>query len=291
VGLGLLGVLAFSFSLPANKLAVAGLDPLSITALRAAGGGLLAGAYLLFIRAGVPTLAQLRDLGLSALGVVIGFPLFSTLAVLTSGTGHGGIILGLLPAVTAMMAAWLGGEALPRTFWIACLSGVTILIGYLTVASYQQTGAITLRPGDLWMLAATGVGAYGYNLGGRQAAIIGGPQSISWALVLTLPLSVPASVVVLLHTDQHWTPSVLFGLGYLILISQFLGFFAWYGGLVRGGIGRIAQTQQVQPLLTLVWASLFLGEAFNPWTIVVALAIAALVAVAQRARFSQTGTP
>jgi drug/metabolite transporter (DMT)-like permease len=285
LGLGFLGVLAFSFSLPANKLAVEGIDPVGITAIRAAAAGLLAVGYLVLTRAGVPTRAQLRDIALSSLGVVIGFPLFSSLALLTNGSGHSAVILGLLPAVTAVFAAVVGGERLPRTFWIACLGGVGILVLYLSVTSFVETGVPTIGLGDLWMVAATVSAGYGYAVGGKQAKSIGGPRSISWALVLLLPLSVPAAIVALLVGEFTVTPTVLLGMGYLIVISQFLGFFAWYGGLARGGIARIGQAQQVQPLLTLVWASLLLGEAFNPWTIVVGVAVAALVAVAQRARF------
>lgn len=287
LALGFLGVLAFSFSLPTNKLAVAGIDPISITALRAAAAGVIALGYLLITRAGIPNRSQLRDIALSSLGVVIGFPLFTSLALLTNGSGHSAVILGLLPAVTAVFASVVGGERLPRTFWLACLGGVGILVAYLGVTSYAETGVASIGVGDLWMLAATISAGYGYAMGGKQAKNIGGARSISWALVLLLPLSVPAAIVALLVGDRHITATVLFGMGYLIVVSQFLGFFAWYGGLARGGIARIGQVQQVQPLLTLAWASLLLGEAFNPWTIVVGVAIAALVAVAQRARFRQ----
>jgi drug/metabolite transporter (DMT)-like permease len=286
LGLGLLGVLGFSFSLPATKLGVAGLDPLSLTVLRVAGAGLLAGVYLLICRADLPTRGQLRDLALSSLGIVIGFPLFTSFAMLTSNTGKSAVILGLLPAVTAIFAALVAGEHLPRLFWIASLGGVTILVGYLSITSYLETGTVMPSLGDLWMLAATVSAAYGYGMGGRQAKTIGGPLSISWALVIWLPLSVPAAIVALLVADQQWTPSVAFGLGYVVLISQFLGFFVWYAGLARGGIARIGQTQQVQPLLTLIWAAILLNEMLDPWIIVVGIAVTALVAIAQRARFA-----
>jgi drug/metabolite transporter (DMT)-like permease len=280
-------VLAFSFSLPANKLAVAGLDPLSVTALRAAGAGLLAGAYLLIGRAGVPERSQLRDLALSSLGVVIGFPLFCSFALMTNNTGQSAVILGLLPAVTAAFAALLGAEHLPRTFWAPCLGGVLVLVGYLSISSYQSTGAFTLRLGDLWMLAATVSAGYGYAMGGRAARTVGGSRSISWALVLLLPVSVPGAALALLAGTPRWTPAVGLGLGYVLVVSQFLGFIAWYGGLARGGIARVGQVQQVQPLLTLAWAALLLGEPFSPWTIVVGVTITALVAIAQGARFRQ----
>ena len=285
-GLGFLGVLAFSFSLPANKLAVAGIDPLSITVLRAAAAGVLAAGYLLAVRAGVPGWRDARDLGLSSLGVVVGFPLFSSLALTTSGSGHSAVILGLLPALTAVFAAVVGAERLPRGFWLASGAGVVVLVGYLLLHQWTETGGLGFGVGDLWMLAAAASAGYGYAIGGRQAKVIGGARAISWSLVLVLPLSAPTAVVVLCTQRLDWSAGVVVGMLYVTVISQFLGFFAWYGGLARGGIARVGQLQQVQPLLTLAWAALLLGEAFDPWTVVVGLVIAVFVWLAQRARFA-----
>ena len=285
-GLGSLGVLAFSFSLPANKLAVAGIDPLSITVLRAAAAGVLAAGYLLVVRAAVPGWRDARDLGLSSLGVVVGFPLFSSLALTTSGSGHSAVILGLLPALTAVFAAVVGAERLPRGFWLASGAGVVVLVGYLLLHQWTETGGLGVGVGDLWMLAAAASAGYGYAMGGRQAKVIGGARAISWSLVLVLPLSAPAAVVVLCAQRLDWSAGVVVGMLYVTVISQFLGFFAWYGGLARGGIARVGQLQQVQPLLTLAWAALLLGEAFDPWTVVVGLVIAVFVWLAQRARFA-----
>lgn len=285
-GLGFLGVLAFSFSLPANKLAVAGLDPFAITVVRAGAAGLLAAGYLLAVRARLPRWSQLRDLGLSSLGTVVGFPLFSSLALLTSGSGHGAVILGLLPALTAVFAALVGGERLPRGFWLACGAGVAVLVGYLVVHQWTQTGELAVGVGDFWMLAAAASAGFGYAMGGRQAKDMGGARAISWSLVLVLPLSAPLAVLALATQRTEWTTGVAVGILYMIVISQFLGFFAWYGGLARGGIARIGQLQQAQPLLTFAWAALVLGEDFDPWTIVVGVVIAFFVWLAQRAKYA-----
>jgi drug/metabolite transporter (DMT)-like permease len=285
-GLGFLGVLAFSFSLPANKLAVAGIDPVSITVVRAAAAGLLAAGYLLAVRARLPGPRDLRDLGLSSLGVVVGFPLFSSLALTTNGSGHSAVILGLLPALTAVFAAIVGGERLPRGFWLASGAGVLVLVGYLLLHQWAETGGMSVGVGDLWMLAAAASAGYGYAMGGRQAKVMGGARAISWSLVVVLPLSVPAAVVVVATQRLDWSAGVVAGMLYVTVISQFLAFFAWYGGLAKGGIARVGQLQQVQPLLTLAWAALLLGEAFDPWTVVVGLAVAVFVWLAQRARFA-----
>jgi drug/metabolite transporter (DMT)-like permease len=287
LGLGLLGVLAFSFSLPANKLAVGGIDPVSITVLRAAAAGVLAAAYILVVRAGIPRRADVLDLALSALGVVVGFPLFSSIALETSDSGHSAVILGLLPALTALFGALVGGERLPRGFWVASLSGVVVLVGYLVAHGWAQSDVLAVGTGDLWMLAAAASAGFGYAMGARQARVMGGARAISWSLVLVLPVAAPLSVVLLATRQYDWTWPVAAGMAYLVVVSQFIAFFAWYGGLARGGIARVGQLQQVQPLLTIVWSSLLLGELFDPWTIVVGIAVAVCVWLAQRARFAR----
>lgn len=132
---------------------------------------------------------------LGGLGVVVGFPLLSAVALQTIDSGRAAVILGLLPAVTAIFAQLTGGEG-----------------------SYTPT------------------------------------------------------------------PPVLFGMFYIAVVSQLLGFFAWYGGLARGGIGRIGQIQQVQPILTIVWSAFLLGEPLGPETYLVGIVIAGFVWLAQRVR-------
>lgn len=284
--LGLLGVVAFSYSLPANKLAVTGFDAVTITALRAASAGLLAAGYLAVVRAPRPSWRGLGALLISSLGVVVGFPLFSSLALATIGSGESAIILGLLPALTAVFAGPVSGERLPRAFWAASLAGVAVLIGYLTLTSLAAGHGLRLGWGELWMLLATACSAFGYAIGGDQAKSLGGPASICWSLVVLLPVAVPAAVLAVALRPLHPTPQAVGGLAYIVVVSQFLGFFAWYAGLARGGIARVGQVQQIQPILTLVWSAAVLGEALSAWTFAVGAVVAALVWVAQRARFS-----
>lgn len=288
--LGGLGVLAFSFSLPANKLAVAGIDSLSITTWRAALAGLLALGYLCIVRPAIPVTKDLAALLFSGLGVVIGFPLFSSLALETIDSSTAAVISGLLPAMTATFASLLAGERLPWLFWLATGAGVLVLITYLLSTSPSGLSGFSLGWGHLWMFCATVSGGLGYAVGGAQAKRIGGAQSISWALVLLLPIAVPLSVVLAVTGTFEFTAHVIVGMVYLTVISQFLGFFAWYSGLARGGIARVGQIQQIQPLLTIVWSSLLLGERPDPWIYLVGVVLGLLVWMAQRARFRTADT-
>jgi drug/metabolite transporter (DMT)-like permease len=285
--LGGLGVLAFSFSLPANKLAVAGIDAVGVTVWRAALAGMLAVAYLLVIRPTVPAPRDLAALVCSGLGVVVGFPLFSSLALESIDSATGAVILGLLPALTATFAALLGGERLPWLFWTATGAGVLVLVAFLTANSPAGTSGFSLTWGHLWMVLATVSAGFGYAVGGSQAKRIGGAQSISWSLVLLLPVSVPLCALTALTGSFSLTGSVVMGMVYITVISQFLGFFAWYGGLARGGIARVGQIQQVQPLLTILWSALLLGEHLNAWIYPVGMVLGLLVWIAQRARFRE----
>ncbi|MFJ6094675.1 DMT family transporter [Williamsia muralis] len=285
--LGGLGVLAFSFSLPANKLAVAGIDAVGVTVWRAALAGLLALAYLRIVGAQRPALHDLAALLCSGLGVVVGFPLFSSLALERIDSATGAVILGLLPAMTATFAALLGGERLPWLFWAATGAGVLVLCAFLVSTSPDALSGFALSWGHLWMVLATVSAGFGYAVGGTQAKRIGGAQSISWSLVLLLPISVPLCALTAATGSFSLTGPVVIGMIYITVISQFLGFFAWYGGLARGGIARVGQIQQVQPLLTIAWSALLLGEHLDRWIYPVGVVLGLLVWIAQRARFRE----
>ena len=79
---GLLGVIILSGSLPATRVAVADFDPLFLTAARAAIAGTLGLGMLLAAREERPTRKDLAQLIVVALGVVVGFPLLTALALI-----------------------------------------------------------------------------------------------------------------------------------------------------------------------------------------------------------------
>ena len=91
----------------------------------------------------------------------------------TVPASHGAIVIGVLPLATALFAAWLGGERLPRAFWLCAVAGSAIVI---TFALTQGAGRLAI--GDLWLLAAVVLGAFGYAEGGRLAREMGGAQVI-----------------------------------------------------------------------------------------------------------------
>jgi drug/metabolite transporter (DMT)-like permease len=272
-----LGVLAFSLTFPATKLALRGLDPWFVAFGRAVAAAGFAAITLAALRATLPSRAQLVQLTAVAGGVVFGFPALSALALQSSSSSHSAVVIAILPAMTAVVGVIRAREHPSRAFWVAAAAGAALVTGY-TLA--HAGGAPHLS--DLYLLAAVTVCAVGYAEGAILAKSLGAPQTICWALVLSLPITIPVAI---LGAPAH-VPSAhaLAGFAYVCLFSMFLGFFAWYGGLSRAGIARASQLQLAQTPLTLVWSALFLGERVS-WTMgAVALGVLACIAATQRAR-------
>lgn len=277
--LGALGVLAFSFSLPATRLAVADLDPLFVAFGRAVVAGVLAIAVLLATRAPRPTRAQVKTLALVALGVIAGFPALTSLALQDLPASHGSVVVGMLPASTAVAAVLFAHERPSRAFWLASAAGLLAVVAF---ALSQGGGELHL--GDLELLGAMVLCAIGYAQGGRLSRELGGARTICWALVLSLPVTIVITAATLAAHGAHGGTNAWLGFSYVSLISMFLGFFAWYAGLARGGVAKIGQVQLAQPVLGLLWAGLILGETINAITLVAAVAVLVCVVATQRTR-------
>ncbi|MGI5211732.1 DMT family transporter [Plantactinospora sp. CA-290183] len=279
---GGLGVLAFSLSLPATQVAVAELDPWLVAFGRAVGAGLLAWAYLRLVRAPRPTAGQWRRLAVVAAGVVFGFPLFTSLALTTQTAAHGAVVIAVLPAVTAVFAVLRVGERPPPRFWAASGAGLAAVLVFLGTSG-RASGAV--EPADLFLLAAVVLCGLGYAEGGALARELGGARTICWALILSLPATAPVTAVaVLARPPDAGTTTAWLGFGYVTVVSMFLGFFAWYAGLARGGVAHVGQIQLAQPVLTLGWAALLLDEPVTLPAVGAALLVLACVVVTQRAR-------
>jgi drug/metabolite transporter (DMT)-like permease len=239
----------------------------------------LAIGVLLVTRAPRPTAAQWKALALVALGVVAGFPALTSLALRDLPASHGSVVVGVLPAGTAIAAVLFAHERPSRAFWLAAGAGLAAVVAF---ALSQGGGEVHL--GDLELLGAMVLCAIGYAQGGRLSRDLGGARTICWALVLSLPVTTAITAASLAAHGAHGGTSAWLGFSYVSLVSMFLGFFAWYAGLARGGVAKIGQVQLAQPVLGLLWAGLILGEAINAITIVAAVAVLACVVATQRTR-------
>ena len=283
--LGFLGVLAFSFTLPATRIAVEELDPTFVGIGREAVAAVLAGAILMATRSPLPTRPQLVRIGIVASGVVFGWPLFTALALRGLTSAHSAVIVGILPAATAVVAVLRAGEHPSRGFWLASLAG---LVAVLAFAATQGAG---FSAGDIQILVAVALSAVGYAEGGALARELGGWRVICWAVFLSAPLTVPISAIAALGSDLHASSDAWLGFGYVSIVSALVGFFPWYAGLARGGVAQIGQIQLIQPLLTLAWSALLLGEHIGAATIVASIAVLASVVATQRTRVTRSSRP
>jgi drug/metabolite transporter (DMT)-like permease len=283
LALGSLGIVGFSFSLPATRLAVADFDPWVVAFGRATVAAALAAVYLAVTRAPRPTRAQLRSLFIVAAGVVIGFPLLTSLTLEVQTAAHGAVVIAILPAATAVAAVARAHERPSRAFWLAAGGGLVAVLAFVGTQGGMSSPP-TPQLGDAFLLGAVVLCAIGYAEGGALSRTLGGPTTICWALVLSAPLTAPVTAAAITLTDLDAEATAWLGFAYVATVSMFLGFFAWYAGLARGGVARIGQVQLAQPVLTLGWSALLLGEHVGLATLVTALAVLACVAATQRAR-------
>ncbi|MET7813172.1 DMT family transporter [Streptomyces sp. NPDC005395] len=274
-----LGVVAFSLTFPATAWGLEGFGPWSLIAVRSILAAAVAGACLLVLRVAPPELRHFPGLAVVGAGVVLGFPLLTTLALRTSTTAHAAVVVGLLPLTTALLSALRVGTRPSRTFWIAALAGAAAVIAF----TVQQSGG-ALTSADAYLFAALLVCAAGYTEGGRLAREMPGWRVIGWALVLCLPLTVPMAAVALSYEPVHLTAHSVTGMLWVAIGSQFLGLVVWYRGMAAIGIPKASQLQLAQPLLTLVWSVLLLGEHLPVAAPLTAAAVLVCIAVTQRAR-------
>jgi drug/metabolite transporter (DMT)-like permease len=275
---GAVGVVGFSLSLPAMRVAVGDLDATFVGLGRAIVAAVLAGALLAIRREPMPDRRDLPRFALVGIGVVIGFPLLSALALKHLSSAHTSVVIGLLPAATAAWAVARAGERPSPAFWLAVVAGVIAVIAFATTQ-----GVDGLAGADLLVLGAVALGGLGYAEGGVLSRRYGGWQVISWALVLTAPLLI-VPVALSMRGGLHAGATEWLGFFYVAIVSMFVAFFAWYHGLALGGVAKIGQVQLGQPVLTLIWSALLLAEQVTAAMVIAALAVLACVVATQRTR-------
>lgn len=281
LGWAALGVLAFSFTFPATVLAERGFDGYLVGAGRSVIAAALAAVCLRAVRVPIPTRDRWPGLIAVAIGCGIGFGLLSALALRHTSSSHAAVVVGLLPAATAIVAVIRTGDRPGLLFWVASGLGTTVVVAYAI-----SRGAGTLGLADALLLAALVVAAIGYAEGARLARTMPGWQVIAWGVLIALPISLPITIVALVHNPPtHPSAASLGGFAYVGIISMFVGFFAWYRGLAEAGVAKASQLQLAQPLLTITWSAPLLGDRLDATGLLTAIVVAACVLVTQRARF------
>ncbi|MDD5029154.1 MAG: DMT family transporter [Rhodoferax sp.] len=281
--LGLLGVGIFALTLPLTRLAVGTPDAPQLSGVfvssgRATLAALLSIGFLWLTRAPWPQRADWGLLGLVTLGVVLGFPMFSSVAMRHVEAVHASVMLGVLPLATALVGAWLHRQRPSVGFWLCAGLGTALVVGFAVLRSGQ--GGLSLARADVWLLLAMACAAVGYGVGGLLATRLRADQVICWALVIGLPINMPLALMEYPQTAIQF--DAWLGFFYVALFSQWLGFFAWYRGLALGGTVRVSQMQLLQPFMSMLFAVPILGESLDALSLGFGLAVIAVVAIGRK---------
>ncbi|MGO2745920.1 DMT family transporter [Microbacterium sp.] len=289
LGWGLLGVAAFSFTVPFTRIAVGSghMSPLFVGAGRATIAAVLAIIALRVLRQSVPQGRQWIRLAIVAAGVVVGFPFLTSYALTMTSASHGAVIIAVLPAATAVFTVLRTGERPSRSFWIAASLGAVAAVGF---ALTQGGGSFGLHWSDLLLFGAVITCALGYAEGGLLARELGSWQTISWALVIASPFMVILTGVAVVQHPPAASPLEWGAFAYLAVVSMFLGFIAWYRGLAIGPMAQVSQVQLAQPVMTIAWAALLLGEHIGWPTVLGGVVVVGCALIAVRARVSPRRT-
>jgi drug/metabolite transporter (DMT)-like permease len=289
--MGLVGVIIFGATLPMTKLAIGTpdqpqLSPWFVTFGRAAVAGGLSVLYLLAqhwrSKLRWPANDQWGLLAFTSAGVVVGFPLFMSLALQYVPSMHGAVVTGLLPLTTAGVAAIWFRQRPSAGFWACAVAGTSLVLAFMAYRSGGGTGQMSFHSADLFLILAMCSAALGYIGGARLTPSLGAEQVICWVLVLSLIVTLPLAW-------KHWPPSFgaiqpasWWAFAYVAVFSMWLGFFAWYRGLALGGAVRVSQVQLVQPFVALVVAVPLLGERLDAVTVGFGLAVIATVFIGKK---------
>jgi drug/metabolite transporter (DMT)-like permease len=276
--LGLVGVAIFALTLPMTRLAVGTPEAPQMSGVfialgRAAVAALLSAGFLLATRAPLPRRDDWLPLAITSAGVVFGFPLLTSLAMRYVQAVHASVIVGVLPLATALVGAWLHRQRPSAGFWACALLGSVLVVGFALLRS--GSAGIGLHPADALLLAAMACAAVGYGYGAKLSQRMRAEHVICWALVISLPITLPAAL--LSRPVSPLPASAWWAFGYVAVFSMWLGFFAWYRGLAAGGTVRVSQVQLLQPFLSMLFAVPLLGETLDAVTLGFALAVIATV--------------
>ena len=277
--IGFVGISIFSLTLPFTQMAVNEMSPFFVAFARASIAGICALILLIFTKSKFPNKIQIRRLIIIVIGVIYGFPIFTSIAMKTLPSSHSGIVLGILPLAMSLFAAIKYKEKPSSSFWMISIFGTFIVISYTFI---DNNGSLMIE--DLWLLFAILFAAIGYSEGGTLAKEMGSIGVISWALVISLPINLFASYLFYEINYTSISIQAIISLTYVGLFSMFIGFFFWYKGIAIGGISRVGQVQLIQPFLTIVGAYFLTNEKITTLNILFAFMVLIVIVIGRKTK-------
>jgi drug/metabolite transporter (DMT)-like permease len=275
--IGFIGILIFSLTLPVIKIAVLSFNPYFIAFGRAALAALLALAYLIYKKEPMPSKADFTKFAVIALGVIFGFPIFTTVAMAEGSSSHGAVILGMMPLASTVIGVIRFKERPSAGFWLVSLLGAALVVVY---ALLKSSGSFTYV--DVLLVLGGIFACIGYVEGGELSRKMNPRAVISWALVISLPINLIMGYVTFNPQYIHADPIAWTSFIYLSFFSMYIGFFFWYEGLAIGGIARVSQVQLIQPFCTLIAASILLGDSLTMMNLIFAVLVVSTVILGKR---------
>ena len=281
--IGVIGITMFSLTLPFTQMAVKELSPFFVAFSRATIAGFCALILMILGKYKLPTKNQIKRLIIIAIGIVYGFPIFTSMAMTTLPSSHSGIVLGILPLTMSVLAAIRYKEKASLAYWITSIIGASLVITY---AFIDNNGFLIKE--DLWLLFAILFVSVGYSEGGNLSKEMGSIAVVSWALVLTLPFNIIATYFFYETSFSSVSLQALISLSYVGLFSMYIGFFFWYKGIAIGGISRVGQVQLIQPFLTIFAAFFLTNEKITFLNILFALMVLVVIIVGKKTKIQIT---
>ena len=279
--LAFVGVVIFALTLPVTRWIVNAdgshaLSPTFVTVARATIAGLCGLAYLWWQKALRFPRGLVAAILVSALGTVLAFPYFLGMGLAQAPSIQAAVVTGFMPICTAVFTSLYFRQTQTWLFWVCALLGFLLVLAF---SLYQGLGVI--KAADIFLVLAVMTGAIGYVAGIKVSSAMPASHAISWVLVFSLPLTLPCTLW--LWPTQGINVSNSIGMLYLGVFSMWLGFFAWYKGLVLGGAMRVSQVQLLQPFVALMLSAILLGERLDLSVLVFAGALILTVFASKRA--------
>lgn len=272
----------------ANKLALGTMDAFAVGVLRSVSAGLIALVTAIVFGFQFPGGTKARLLlfisGISSFAL---WPVLMSVGLRFTTANHAGLIIAVIPIITGVFAAAVERQWPDKMWWlggILALTGATLLV-ILRSDEAQGSASKATMAGDMIVIAGAVCCAVGYVAGGKLTPLIGTWATTFWGLTIASLMLTPAAAFIVARNDwSSVSASSWFALGYLAIVGSLVGYLLWFWALGRGGIGRIATWQLMQPVITVLLAGLFLGESLTIQFLLAAIVIIGGTVIAQSRR-------
>ncbi len=287
--LGVVAVSCFAMTLPMTRyLFLLDLTVWDVAVGRSLIGALFALVLLIVTRQKLPQKKFLPKLLLVGIAAAFGFNLLITYGTHSVPASNGGVILAANGISAALFARILSPERPSLKFWVTSLAGFVLII----VFSYLSNGSVNVLQvyyGELALLGAVLMAGISHALGAVLAREMGSWQVICWAMVMTLPLLIPLSFIVMdFNAIEYLSAWGWFHMMFLGVVNSCFVFFMWYHAMILGGISKTTQLQLSKPFITFFVAVIWLSEPFDPLVIIFMVLMVLVIFVSQRTHVAES---